>query len=77
MVNLDNGEKITGHNAIIDCEKGFYNNLYTTQKNTWLTTDASEYFTNVQEFPCLSDENKDVLDTELTAEEIANAVEVL
>ena len=56
MLNLDNGDKITGHIAIINCQKEFYSNLYTQPNRKkigglWLMqVDTSLIYKNVHAY---------------------------
>ena len=79
VLNLDNGKKVTELSEIINCQKDFYNNLYTQTKptNPWTVNDATDYFTKDQDLPKLYEQDNEKLDTPITIEEICKAVKAL
>jgi hypothetical protein len=78
-IDLDDGTKITGQTNVINCQKEYYETLYTQHKtkNTWRIKESEEHFLNDNNIPQLTENEKDILDSELSDDEIAKAVKNL
>ena len=78
-IDLDDGTKITGQTNVIKCQKEYYETLYTQPKpkNTWQLEESEDFFLNENNIPQLTENEKDILDSELTEHEIAKAVKNL
>jgi hypothetical protein len=79
VINMQDGTKITGHNEIINCQKDFYNTLYTETNvnNPWAEQDATDTFLNDNNITQLDDNDKDNLENKLNMQEIAEATKAL
>jgi hypothetical protein len=78
-IDLDDGTKITGQNNVIECQQKYYETLYTQpqDKNTWQVEEDEEYFLKNEDIPKLNDDEKDMLDLDITEDEITQAVKDL
>ena len=73
---LQNGDLITDHKQILEEEKRFYQKLYTTTKNNTLTGEENIpiFLGNDTAVPILSEENKLILEGDISEQEILRAI---